>query len=45
MFNIRKFNKYLKNKIKIGLGYKDKATKRITILLYCDYKLKLIFVL
>ena len=31
MFNIRKFNQYLKDTIKIGLGYKDIALKSIII--------------
>ena len=31
MFNIRKFNEYLNDRIKIGLGYKDIALKPIII--------------
>ena len=36
MFNIRKFNEYLKDRIKIGLGYKDIALQPITFPPDCD---------
>ena len=45
MFNIRKFNEYIKDRIKIGLGYKDIALLLITIPPDCDYQLKRVFVL
>ena len=45
MFNIRKFNEYLKDKIKVGLGYKNIALKSITISPDCDYPLKRMIVL
>ena len=36
MFNIRKFNEYRKDRIKIRLGYKDIALQPITIPPNCD---------
>ena len=45
MFNIRKFNEYLKDRIKIGLGYKDIVLKPITISPDCDDQLERVFVL
>ena len=45
MLNIRKFNEYLKQRIKIGLGYKDITLQLITILSNVDDQLKRVFVL
>ena len=45
MFNIRKFNEYLKKRIKIGLGYKDIALQPIMITPDCDDQLKRVFIL
>ena len=45
MFNIRKFNEYLKERIKIGLGYKDIALQPIMIPPDCDDQLKRVFIL
>ena len=45
MFNIRKFNEYLKDRIKIGLGYKDIALQPIMIPPDCDDQLKRVFIL
>ena len=45
MFNIRKFNEYLKDRIKIGLGYKDNVLQFITIPPDCDDQLNRVFVL
>ena len=45
MNTTRKFNEYLKDKIKIGLGYKDIALKHIVIPPNADDQLKRIYVL
>ena len=45
MFNISKFNKYLKDRIKIGLGYKDIALQPIMLIPDCDDQLKRVFIL
>ena len=45
MFNTRKFNDYLKARIKIGLGYNDIALQPITIPPDVDDHLKRVFLL
>ena len=45
MFNIRKFNEYLKDRIKIGLGYKDIALKPIMIPPHANDQMNRVFTL
>ena len=45
MVNIRKFNEYLKDRIKIGLGYKNIALQSIMIPPDANDQLKRVFIL